>query len=172
MSHKEHFVAHHLLFEIYDRKGEMAAAFKMMMNSKWTSEYSSHLHRVKLGSWKYEHSEETRAKMSNSRLGNTNALGKKFSEVARMNMSRARLGNTNSLGHIHSEESRKKMSDCRRGEKNHFYCKSHSDEFKKMMSDVHKGKKKSEYLCPNCGKSGRGPVMFRFHFDNCKKKPE
>jgi hypothetical protein len=24
------------------------------------------------------------------------------------------------------------------------------------------------YTCPQCGKEGKGPMMFRWHFDNCK----
>jgi hypothetical protein len=27
-----------------------------------------------------------------------------------------------------------------------------------------------EYTCPHCGKQGNGPVMTRWHFDNCKLK--
>ena len=25
-------------------------------------------------------------------------------------------------------------------------------------------------ICPHCTKEGKGPIMFRFHFDNCKHK--
>ena len=25
-------------------------------------------------------------------------------------------------------------------------------------------------ICPHCNKSGKGPTMFRFHFDKCKEK--
>jgi hypothetical protein len=25
-------------------------------------------------------------------------------------------------------------------------------------------------ICPHCDKSGKGEVMFRWHFDNCKQK--
>ena len=28
----------------------------------------------------------------------------------------------------------------------------------------------SERTCPHCGTVGRGPVMSRWHFDNCKDK--
>ena len=27
-----------------------------------------------------------------------------------------------------------------------------------------------EHKCPHCNKIGKGPPMFRWHFDNCKKK--
>ena len=26
----------------------------------------------------------------------------------------------------------------------------------------------TEYICPHCGKKGKGPVMFKYHFSNCK----
>jgi hypothetical protein len=26
-------------------------------------------------------------------------------------------------------------------------------------------------VCPHCGKQGKGPTMFRYHFDRCKAKP-
>jgi hypothetical protein len=29
-----------------------------------------------------------------------------------------------------------------------------------------------EYTCPNCGHVGKGPMMKRWHFDNCKHKKE
>lgn len=31
-------------------------------------------------------------------------------------------------------------------------------------------KSKSSLICPHCGKVGKGNVMFRYHFDNCKVK--
>ena len=37
--------------------------------------------------------------------------------------------------------------------------KSHKEKLKKQ---------KPEIVCPHCGKLGRGPVMYRHHFDNCK----
>lgn len=36
----------------------------------------------------------------------------------------------------------------------------------------HAGKKKQGYICPHCNKEGAGPVMKRFHFDNCKYKED
>ena len=33
----------------------------------------------------------------------------------------------------------------------------------KVMGNKH-------HTCPHCGKEGKGPIMFRYHMDNCKKK--
>lgn len=32
------------------------------------------------------------------------------------------------------------------------------------------GVPKQSYICPHCGKEGRGPAMKRFHFNKCKEK--
>jgi hypothetical protein len=40
--------------------------------------------------------------------------------------------------------------------------------FRKRLSDACKGKRKV-ITCPNCGISGGGGNMRRYHFDNCKK---
>ena len=29
-----------------------------------------------------------------------------------------------------------------------------------------------EYTCPHCGKAGRSPSMYRWHFDRCKLRPQ
>ena len=81
----------------------------------------------------------------------------------------------------------------REGEKNSFYGKHHSDEAKSKISKANKGRLKgiprpdeirrkiSEsktgmkfkiVTCPHCGKQGGGGNMTRYHFDNCKLKPE
>ena len=45
----------------------------------------------------------------------------------------------------------------------------HSDESNLSRSHTMKNKPTTE--CPHCGKIGKGNVMYRFHFDNCKQKP-
>jgi len=31
-----------------------------------------------------------------------------------------------------------------------------------------KGRKKETVICPHCNKVGAGPIMYRYHFQNCK----
>ena len=45
---------------------------------------------------------------------------------------------------------------------------THSVESNKSRSDTLKNKPITE--CPHCGKQGKGNVMFRYHFTNCKNK--
>lgn len=87
--------------------------------------------------------------------------GKKMSDETKLKMSLSKMGNSNSkgnqtfLGHNHSEETKqiirekklgtkmsdeakKKMSESRKGEKNSFYGRTHSDETKKKISEANK----------------------------------
>lgn len=52
--------------------------------------------------------------------------------------------------------------------------KTLSPEFIRAQSLRTKGKPNKwntiEYVCPYCGKEGKGPNMKRYHFDNCKSK--
>jgi len=41
---------------------------------------------------------------------------------------------------------------------------------KQKLSDALKGIPKPKMICPHCKTEGAGPVMKRFHFDNCKHK--
>jgi hypothetical protein len=89
---------------------------------------------------------------------------------------------------FHSEETKQKKRIANSGKNNPMYGKKHSKESIKKMSENSKGKSLSEEhkekirkklkvktrnfpitKCPYCGKEGKGPVMKRFHFNNCKK---
>jgi len=37
------------------------------------------------------------------------------------------------------------------------------------LTQIHKSHSISEYICPHCNKIGKGSVMFKHHFNNCKK---
>jgi len=45
-------------------------------------------------------------------------------------------------------------------------------EHKDKLSIALKGIPKPKHVCPHCKKEGAGPVMKRYHFDNCKAKNE
>ena len=62
---------------------------------------------------------------------------------------------------------RQKQSDAQKGPR--------SQEFKDKMSvamqGINKGRKHTKIMCPHCGKEGGNTIMKRWHFDNCKEKP-
>lgn len=191
MTQKEHFVAHHLLYEIYGRSGPMATAFKFSCLGELTRDFCTKSNLEQLGSWRYttsdetkekisksklghKHSEKSKSKMSESQKGNQNARGSKRSEETRARLPELRTGLN------HSEETRAKMSESQRGRK-------HSEETRSRISESNRGKKRSEegrsriseamkniprVTCPHCGKSGSPSNIRRWHFDNCKLKPE
>lgn len=98
-------------------------------------------------------SEETKTKMSSSRIGKPSMmLGKTHSKETKQKMSKSRIGKK------HTEETKLKCS----GSNNHFYGKNHNAETIEKL--------KVERVCPYCNKVGRGSVMGRHHFDNCKIK--
>lgn len=80
-------------------------------------------------------SEETRAKMRESRKGNKPMLGKIHSEEAKTKMSSAQKGKK------HSEETKAKISESVKGNKNPFYGRKHTDETKAKMKAARKNKK-------------------------------
>jgi len=112
-------------------------------------------------------------------------------EEARLNMSMAKKGRKLSEEHIAkmraalkgkklSEEHKAKTSATLKG-------RSRPEETKAKISAAHKGKKLSEehrkklskiytdrpkVICPHCPKSGSQSIMARWHFDNCKLKPQ
>lgn len=45
-----------------------------------------------------------------------------------------------------------------------------SDAHKHKLSRALKGVPKPKLICPYCSKEGAGPVMKRYHFENCKHK--
>lgn len=103
-----------------------------------------------------------------------------------------RMGNKNSFyGKTHSIEQKEKWSELRKtqlGNQNGFYGKTHSDETKKLLKQARLGKEPwnkgkacpgmgnnfnknmSIVQCPYCLTPGKGAVMKRWHFDNCKFK--
>ena len=73
-------------------------------------------------------SDETKKKISEGNMGNTNKLGKPLSDETKKKLSEAQMGK------IHSDESKQKMSEAHKGNTN-MLGKTHNDETKKKMSD-------------------------------------
>ena len=196
MTHKEHFVAHHLLYEIYGRSGPMATAFKMILGGRFTREFCRKSNLDQLSKWRFKHSEEevsrmrlrrhteeSKKKMSDSLRGKkrSDETRRRISESKKLISDETRLRMSEShKGHVHSEEHKKKIGDSQRG-------RVHSEEVRKKRSDSLIGHVQSEeskrkmsetkkstspVLCPHCGKSGYVSIMKRWHFDNCKMKKD
>jgi len=85
-------------------------------------------------------SEETRRKMSNSKLGKNNPIfGKGHTKEAREKMSKNKKRFFGKDNHFfnkrHSEETKKKISESLKGKNNYWFGKHHSEETKRKMSE-------------------------------------
>lgn len=72
------------------------------------------------------------------------------------------------IGSHISDETKAKLSKYRKGQTPWIAGKNHSEESKKKIGLAQSGKPKKQYVCPHCGKIGRGANMSRYHFENCK----
>lgn len=157
---KEHFVAHHLLYEIYSRSGPMARAFRRMVGNQDCRVYLKKSNLDSLNNWNYKHSDETRARMSESQLG------KEKSEIHRSRISESQRGPLNhGFGKKRTEEVKRKISESKKGV-------PLSEENRRRISESLRGKSQKVIECPHCGSSGGASNMSRYHFDNCKMKVE
>jgi group I intron endonuclease len=119
--------------------------------------------------------------------------GKTHSNEAKEAMRKARVDwykkNTNGFkGKTHTDEVKKQISESTMGRvspnKDKELSETHKENLSKAQTQWLKNNKhpnlgrtwkhgkKSEYTkvtCPKCGKSGKGPNMNRYHFENCKK---
>ncbi len=126
--------------------------------------------------WHSKHrirTDEERKKLSNAKLGNNNASGKR-SEESRKNISNGTKGIPSAFkGKTHSDVSKEKMSIAKLGDNNPKYWKGkkRSEETKLKISDSKKGKNTGKapiVKCPHCEKEGGLYAMKQWHFDNCK----
>ena len=76
-----------------------------------------------------------------------------------------------------SKETKKNISQAKKGKKPHNWDDNARKKLSETLRGVPKGpnKKLSDFLkkdivCPYCSKQGRGVVMRRWHFSNCKEK--
>jgi len=67
---------------------------------------------------------------------------------------------------LDKEETKQKISKTKKGIKRPPY----SSEWKENLSNssIYKGKKSEKLICPYCNTETALPVIFRYHFDNCK----
>lgn len=108
---------------------------------------------------------ERLAKFPNSQLG------KFVPDYVKEKQSLAKKRELNPFyGKTHSIETKKVLSERQQGSKNSFYGKTHSVETKQKLSQSLSGIKKPTVNCPFCEKTGAPNVMYRWHFENCKKK--
>lgn len=132
-----------------------------------------------------KHSKETRKLMSESagRGKNHHSFGLKHSEETKLNMSINRTGENNAMfGKKHSEVTRAKFSKDRTGKHlSEEHCKAISVSLTGVIRGPYlngrhpRGKQKNpapKVICPHCLLIGSSFGMTRFHFDNCKLKPD
>jgi hypothetical protein len=189
---RQHFIAHWILARALG--GNMWHAFQFMCFAKTKKQNRNYKISSKCYSDlrnNYNISEETKQKISKANKGKQRTFetkqklskinkSKKHSDETKRKISLKSKGKNNSMyGKKHTEESIKKRSRSMKGKK-------HTEESIKKRSRSMKGKntgpkseeskikmsesKKNQPIirCPNCGKLGKGAMMKRWHFDNCK----
>lgn len=145
-----------------------------LIGRKSSPETKAKLSKLKIGDLNPAKREDIRLKISKSKLGNTNMLGKTHSIETKEKISKSNKGkiswNRGTVNEI-SEETRQKMSDAKL---------NMTDEQKKNMHLWKKGRKLSENVkeklrkpqkkiqCPICEKIGGISAMKQSHFNNCK----
>ena len=125
-------------------------------------------------------SKETRAKLSKSKMGNTNTLGFKHSEETKRKVSESRLGvklskehceaiSKGKIGTILSDEHRANLSKANKGRISPMKDKKMSNESRLKMSNTRKGVALSENHKESISKSNKGRVFSEEHKANLRK---
>lgn len=96
-------------------------------------------------------------------------LTKVLSAETLSNMSKAKLGKK--MPPVSEEWLRKRR--LRRGPRGPYGPQGpHSEEHRRNIGKALQGVPKAKVTCPHCNKEGSVSNMSRWHFDNCKKKPQ
>jgi group I intron endonuclease len=139
-------------------------AFKTKMailrKETWADpEYKERMRNTHIGR---KASAETKAKISAANIGKKHTAESKakmsLNTAARQPDVRKRMSLAK-LGKKHTPEAIEKMS---------LNAASKRPEVRAKLSEAHKNLKL--LICPTCGKSSTSPVMYHWHFDNCKLK--
>ena len=189
---EEHFLAHQLLIKIYPKVYSLYLSVQIMIGSGKYAKNNKSYGRIKRSIKENKKTLgmplETRIKISVSRKG------MKFSDETKKKMSESRIGKTwEELMGIEkaqqfrvertrprgplSKETKDNISTSKKGIAPHVW----TDEMKLKTSMTTTGVKKPESqrvklkeynsierICPHCDKKGSGPSMQRWHFNNCK----
>lgn len=152
---REHFTAHHILARLYG--GNQWAAFNLMAQST-----DKHSRNQRITSRQHESIRQQLAAFISERMkGHKYGVGRVLSEVSRAKMSRSRIGNTNAQNRVFSDDSKAKMSAAKKG-------KSLDLTHIANISAAMKGKPKPRTTCQHCGKDCPNHLFARFHGANCK----
>jgi len=125
-------------------------------------------------------SKETRAKLSKSKMGNTNTLGFKHSEETKRKVSESQLGvklskehceaiSRGLKGRVVTQEHRDNISKANKGRISPMKDKKMSDESRLKMSNTRKGVALSENHKESISKSNKGRVFSEEHKANLRK---
>ena len=112
-----------------------------------------------------KHSEETKLKISKSKINPSIETRKKHSSWIRTKEYKDKL----SKSLIGKKKMKKKTKEVIENLRKKLIGRKLSDETKTKISLACRGKKQKLIKCPHCGKEG-GNTMRRYHFDNCKNK--
>lgn len=176
---REHFICHKLLYFLYPKNNKLFLAFFMMfnVNDKQIREY-------KLSSREYEklkilngkimseintgiiRSEETRRKMSNKIISESYHKNMRIAQRLMVKVECSycgKIGKKSTMLRWHFDHCLKNPNVDLEKEK---YRRKRSKETKEKDSLTQKNIGESK--CPHCKKIGRGLIMKRYHFNNCK----
>lgn len=170
LTRKEHIFAHHMLFEFYERNGEMARAYNLMVNITGKSE-SSKLAAIRVSSL----SEVNRQNALNQISRGLNKFAdSKFNSENQIR--RIEEGNHQFLdSDVQSKNSARAYSIeyqcpfCDKSGNGLVFKTNHFDHCKENPNQI-KRKYKLK-VCPHCQKEDTGPNMSRYHFDKCRMNP-
>jgi len=150
----------------------------------FTEEHRKNLSKSSKGKKKRPRTEEEKKRQSillKTKYASGELVAKSCSEEQKEKLRQLHTGKK------HTEETKLKMSLAQKGISKGPFTESHreaiskahfgkklSEETKQKISEIHKGKSKPqiEVKCPHCSKSGGQSNMTRYHFDNCKLKPQ